>query len=439
MTVTIQDIHTAAEIVRGRASDTPCRHSRSLSQWVGADVVLKYENLQFTGSFKERGALVKLLSLTPAQREKGIIAMSAGNHAQAVAHQAKQLGIPATIVMPQFTPNIKVERTRAFGAKVIFHGNTLDDSIVLGHQLACEQGLQTVHPYDDEQIVAGQGTIALEMLATYPDLDAILVPVGGGGLIAGNAIAAKSLRPNIEVIGVQTNRFPSMFQALRGEPALCGSSTIAEGIAVKSPGQLTLPIVREWVDEILLVEEGDIEEAVRLLLEREKTVVEGAGAVGVAALLNYRDRFAHRKVGVILSGGNIDLPILSRIVQRGLVRSGRLIRLDVDVKDLPGGLAEVAHCIGEAGANIVEVQHQRAFTGLPLQSVSIQFVLQTRGLKHLREIVAELMAAGYCVHLPQQMDGTTPCVVDFDEEILGQGGGSRSARLYNLEESQSAL
>ena len=404
MTVTLQDIRTAAAIVRDRVSDTPCRYLRSLSELVEANVFLKFENLQFTGSFKERGALVKLLSLTSDQREKGIIAMSAGNHAQAVAYQAKQLGIPATIVMPQFTPNIKVERTRAFGAEVIFHGETLDDSIALGEKLARDRGLQTVHPYDDECIIAGQGTIALEMLAAYPALDAIVVPVGGGGLISGNAIAAKSLRPNIEMIGVQTQRFPSTFQALRGEPAVCGSSTIAEGIAVKSPGRLTLPIVRDWVDEILLVDEGEIEEAVRLLLEREKTVVEGAGAVGVAALMGDRDRFVGRSVGVILSGGNIDLPILSRIVQRGLVRSGRLIRLDVDVRDLPGGLADVARCIGDAGANIVEVQHQRAFTSLPLQSVSIQFVLQTRGLEHVDRIVAALTEKGYAIHIPQQAD-----------------------------------
>ena len=405
MTVTLEDIRTAAEIVGDRAANTPCRLSRSLSEMVGADVVLKFENLQFTGSFKERGALVKLLSLTPAQRQQGIIAMSAGNHAQAVAYQAKRLGIPATIVMPQFTPNIKVERTRAFGAEVIFHGDTLDDSIVLGRQLAAERGLQVVHPYDDERIIAGQGTIGLEMLAAFPQLDAIVVPVGGGGLISGIAIAAKSLAPNIEIIGVQTQRFPSMFQALRGEPALCGQSTIAEGIAVKSPGELTLPIVREWVDEILLVEERDIEDAVQLLLEREKTVVEGAGAVGVAALLNNCDRFVGRSVGVILSGGNIDLPILSRIVQRGLVRSRRLVRLDVEVRDAPGGLAGAARCLGDAGANIVEVRHQRAFTSLPLQAVSIQFVLQTRGIEHLQQIVEDLVAAGYNTHLPQQMDG----------------------------------
>ncbi|AFY36879.1 L-threonine ammonia-lyase [[Leptolyngbya] sp. PCC 7376] len=404
MTVTLQDIRKAAEIIHERVSNTPCRQSRSLSELVGTEVVLKFENLQFTGSFKERGALVKLLSLNAAQREKGIVAMSAGNHAQAVAYQSKQLGIPATIVMPKFTPNIKVERTRAFGAEVIFHGDTLDDSIMLGQKLAHEQGLQTVHPYDDERIIAGQGTITLEMLTVYPELDVLLVPVGGGGLIGGNAIAAKSIKPEIKIIGVQTQRFPSMFRALQGELAVCGSSTIAEGIAVKSPGQLTLPIAREWVNEILLVSEAEIENAVRFLLEREKTVVEGAGAVGVAALMKYGDRFSDQSVGIILSGGNIDLPILSRIVQRGLVRSGRLVRLDVDVKDLPGGLAGVSQCIGDAGANIIEVQHQRAFTSLPLQSVNIQFVLQTRGTEHLQQIIAALLEQGYPIHTSQQVD-----------------------------------
>ncbi len=395
----LKDIRQAAATIRGRADDTPCRYSPKLSEIVGARVVLKFENLQFTGSFKERGSLVKLLSLTAAQRKQGIIAMSAGNHAQAVAYQAQRLGIPAVIVMPCFTPNVKVERTRAFGAEVIFHGETLDDAIILGRQLAQQRGLHIVHPYDDEQIVAGQGTIALEMLAVHPDLEVLLGSVGGGGLIAGNAIAAKSLDPQIEMIGVQTKRFPSMLQALQGEPIVCGRSTIAEGIAIKTPGKLTLPIVRQLVDEILLVDEEEIEEAVRLLLEVEKTVVEGAGAVGLASLIKDRDRFAGRKVGIILSGGNIDLPILSAIVQRSMVRSGRLVRLDVEMRDVPGALAEVTRCMGDAGANIVEVRHQRAFTSLPLQSVSVEFVLMTRGLEHLQQIREILKSEGYKTRL----------------------------------------
>ncbi len=395
----LENIYQAAQIIGDRASDTPCRHSPQLSAMTGATVFLKYENLQFTGSFKERGALVKLLSLSDTQRKEGIIAMSAGNHAQAVAYQAQLLNIPTTIVMPCFTPNVKVERTRSFGAEIIFHGETLDDSIILGRQLAEERNLNIVHPYDDQQIIAGQGTIALEMLATHADLDVLLVPVGGGGLIAGNAIAAKSLCPQIKIVGVQTKRFPSMLQALEGKPIVCGSSTMAEGIAVKTPGKLTLPIIRELVHEILLVEEEEIEEAVRLLMEREKTVVEGAGAAGLAALIKYRDRFVGYKVGIILSGGNIDLPILAEIVQRSMVRSGRLVRLEVEIRDLPGVLADVTKYIGETGANIVEVHHQREFSCLPLHSADLQLVLMTRGLAHLEQIIEVLTKAGYKTRL----------------------------------------
>lgn len=395
----LENIRQAAKTILGQADRTPCRYSRQLSEISGATVILKYENLQFTGSFKERGALVKLLSLTPAQRKQGIIAMSAGNHAQAVAYQAKRLGIPVVIVMPCFTPNVKVEKTRAFGAEIIFHGETLDDAIVLGTRLAQERNLTIVHPYDDDRIIAGQGTIALEMLEIYPDLEVLLVPVGGGGLIAGNAIAAKSLCPQIKLVGVQTQRFPSMLKALQGEPIVCGRSTMAEGIAVKTPGKLTLPIVRELVDDILLVDEDEIEEAVRLLLEMEKTVVEGAGAVGLAALLKYREHFIGRKVGIIISGGNIDLPILAEIVQRSMVRSGRLVRLEVEIRDVPGVLADIARYIGETGANIVEVHHQREFTCLPLQSADVEFVLMTRGLTHLEQIMETLTKAGYNTRL----------------------------------------
>ena len=395
----LKNIRQAAKTIFPQASDTLCRYSRQLSDMAGARVILKYENLQFTGSFKDRGALVKLLSLTADQRKQGIIAMSAGNHAQAVAYQAQRLSIPAVIVMPCFTPNIKVERTRSFGAEVIFHGETLDDSIILGRQIARERDLNIVHPYDDEQIIAGQGTIALEMLATHPGLEILLIPVGGGGLIAGNAIAAKSLRPQIEIIGVQTKRFPSMLKALQGEPIVCGRSTMAEGIAVKTPGKLTLPIIRELVDDILLVDEEEIEEAVRLLLEQEKTVVEGAGAAGLAALIKYRDRFVDRKVGIILSGGNIDLPILAEIVQRSMVRSGRLVRLEVEIRDVPGVLADVTRYIGETGANIVEVRHQREFSCLPLELAYVEFVLMTRGLAHLQQIMEQLTKGGYKTRL----------------------------------------
>ena len=395
----LDNIYQAAQIIGDRVLATPCRHSRQLSDMTGATVILKHENLQFTGSFKERGALVKLLSLTDSQRKQGIIAMSAGNHAQAVAYQAQLLNIPTTIVMPCFTPNVKVERTRSFGAEIIFHGETLDDSIVLGQQLAQERHLNIVHPYDDRQIIAGQGTVALEMLAVHPDLEVLFIPVGGGGLIAGNAIAAKSLSPQIKVIGVQTKRFPSMQQALAGEAITCGSSTMAEGIAVKTPGKITLPIIRELVDEILLVDEAEIEEAVRLLLEMEKTVVEGAGAAGLAALIKYSDRFIGHKIGIILSGGNIDLPILAEIVQRSMVRSGRLVRLDVEIRDVPGVLSDVTRYISETGANIVEVHHQREFSCLPLHSADLELVLMTRGLAHVEQIMAILTKAGYKTRL----------------------------------------
>jgi threonine dehydratase len=405
MTPSLQDIREAAELLRGRIVETPCTRSHTLSAICGADVLLKFENLQFTASFKERGALVKLLSLTPDQRSGGVIAVSAGNHALAVAYHARSLGIPALIVMPRFTPNVKVEHTRDFGAEVILHGAALDEALVRGTELARERGLELVHPYDDEKVITGQGTIALEMLAAEPEIEALIVPVGGGGLIAGNAIAAKGVRPSIEVFGVETERFPSMRAALEGTPAKCGTSTIAEGIAVKKPGTLTTPIVRDLVDDIFLVDEGAIEEAVLLLLEVEKTVVEGAGAVGLAALLHNRDRFSGRRVGLILSGGNIDLLTLSSIIQRGLVRSGRLVRLHVEVRDVPGALAEVAGLIGDADANIVHVHHLRMFTTVPLASAEVEFVIQARGIEHMQAIVDVLGRAGYKVRLPDRNAG----------------------------------
>ncbi len=321
--------------------------------------------------------------------------MSAGNHAQAVAYHALCLGIPAVIVMPRLTPNVKVEHTRAFGAEVILHGEGLEEAGAFAKKLAVDKGLQLVHPYDDEKIIIGQGTIALEMLESHPDLDTLIVPVGGGGLIAGNAVAAKGIKPDITVIGAETRAFPSMYQTLKRSTMECGMTTIAEGIAVKEPGKLTTPIVRDLVDEILLVDEGDLEEAVLLLLEVEKTVVEGAGAAGLAALLKNMEQFAGQKVGLILSGGNIELLILSSIIQRGLVRSGRLIRLQVETRDAPGALAEITRIIGETNSNIIEVSHQRAFTDLTVQSAEVEFVLQTRGIDHVRQIVDALSTAGH--------------------------------------------
>ncbi len=393
--ISLQDIRTAAAAILGQVEQTPCVHSAALSKQTGADVFLKLENLQFTGSFKERGALFKLLSLTAQQREHGVIAMSAGNHAQAVARHAQRLGIKAVIVMPRITPSNKVERTREFGAEVILHGESVEEAGEFADELVATRGLYLVHPYDDVDIIAGQGTIALEMLAQCPDLDVLIIPVGGGGLIAGNAIAAKALKPAISIVGVQTARFPSMVCALSGHRAEYGIMTIAEGIAVKQPGRLTLPIVRELVDDIILTDEEPIEHAVLSLLEVEKTVAEGAGAAGLAALVEHSDRFAGRRVGLIICGGNIDLPILSSIIQRGLVRTSRLVRLRVGIRDVPGSLAAVTTCIADTGANIVQVSHQRTFTHVPLRAVNAEFVLHTRGPEHVKEIIDSLRRAGY--------------------------------------------
>lgn len=391
----LEDVRRAAEAIRGQVIATPTTRSRTLSEITGADVVLKFENHQFTASFKDRGALVKLLSLDGAERRRGVVAMSAGNHAQAVAYHAQRLGIPAVIVMPRFTPNVKVEHTRAFGAEVWLEGETLDEAAACAHRLEGERGLVFVHPYDDVEVIRGQGTVALELLAAWPDREVLVVPVGGGGLVSGMAIAARGLAPQVEVVGVQSARFPTMKQALAGEPIRCGVATMAEGIAVKSPGRLTVPIVCEHVREILLVDEAQLERAVLLLLEIEKTVVEGAGAAGLAALLAYPERFRGRRVGLVLSGGNIDLLALSSVIQRGLVKTGRLVRIRVDVRDVPGALGEVATKIGAEGGSIVEVHHSRAFSHLSLESAEVELTLQTRGLAHAAEIVHALRAAGH--------------------------------------------
>ena len=395
MTVGLEDIQKAADAIRDGVVRTPCRRSMTLSEITGADLWLKFETHQFTASFKDRGALAKLLSLAPEERKAGVVAMSAGNHAQAVAYHSQKLGISSTIVMPRPTPNIKVQSTQAFGAEVILHGQGLDEATELTRELVQEKGLILIHPYDDEKIIAGQGTIALEILETCSDLEVLVVPIGGGGLIAGCAIAAKGIRPDIEVVGAQTERFPAMQQALQGAPIECGQTTIAEGIAVKEPGGLTLPLVEEFVDEIFVVEEGQIEKAVLMLLEVEKTVVEGAGAVGLTAVLENRARFEGRKVGLVLSGGNIDLLVLSSIIQRGLARSGRLVRLRVGIPDIPGTLAEISRIFGEVNANIIEVRHQRAFTNLSLRVAEVEFVIQALGTDHVREILERLKDAEY--------------------------------------------
>jgi threonine dehydratase len=393
----IDAIRAAAERLRGQVVDTPCLHSRTLSALCGCEVYLKFENHQFTASFKERGALNKMAQLTADERRRGVLAVSAGNHAQGVAYHAQRMGVPATIVMPRFAPAVKVENTRRFGAEVVTIGDTFDDARLHGLELARQRGLTLVHPYDDLDVMAGQGTIALEMLATQPDIDTLVVAVGGGGLISGMATAAHVLRPGIQVFGVQTERFPPVWSALHGEARECGQATIADGIAVKSPGALTLPVIRQHVDDMLLVGEDDIEQGILLLLEIEKTVVEGAGAVGLAALLKHRERFAGRKVGLVLCGGNIEPLVLAEIIQRGMVKSGRLVRLRFDVRDVPGSLADVAAALGKLGANIDEVQHQRAFTTLSVERAQIDVVVQTRGTAHVEHIIESMRALDYRV------------------------------------------
>ncbi|MBL0141864.1 MAG: threonine ammonia-lyase [Betaproteobacteria bacterium] len=395
MTVSIDDIRAAAAAIKGQVVDTPCLHSRTLSEITGAQVFLKFENHQFTASFKERGALNKLLSLDSSAAGKGVIACSAGNHAQGVAYHAARLGIPAVIVMPRFTPFVKVEHTRKHGVEVILHGDDFDEAKAHALGLERSRGLTLVHPYDDEKVIAGQGTIALEMLRDHPQLDCLLIAVGGGGLIAGIATAAKAVKPSIEVVGVETMRFPSMVHALRGTTPEFGTSTIAEGIAVKEPGRLTKEIVSRLVSDMLLVDEGDIEQAIVMLLEIEKTVVEGAGAASLAAMLREPGRFRGRRVGLVLCGGNIDPLMLAEIIKRGMVRAGRLARVRVEVRDLPGSLARVTACLAGQNANIEEVHHQRSFTHLAVQNAEVDLVLKTRNPDHVREIVAALNACGF--------------------------------------------
>ena len=390
----LADIQQAAERLQGQVLNTPCVESRTLSQLTGAQVFLKFENLQFTASFKERGALNKLAQLTATERAQGVIAMSAGNHAQGVAFHAQRLGIRAVIVMPRFTPGVKVARTRGFGAEVILHGDTLDAASEHARALAREQGLTFVHPFDDEAIMAGQGTLALEMLAQQPELDTLIVPIGGGGLISGVATAAKALKPGIRVVGVQTMRFPGAVNAVTGSHHPRGDSTIAEGIAVSTPGAHCLPVIRHCVDELLLVDEGDVEQAIVMLLEIEKTLAEGAGATALAALLRHPAGFAGRKVGLVLSGGNIDPMLLAAIIGRGMVRSGRLARVVVNTRDVPGSLARVTALVAQAGANVQEIHHQRAFTLLAAQHVEVEMVLQTRDAAHVQELLALLEAQG---------------------------------------------
>ena len=392
MTVTAQDIREAARLLDGQIVRTPTLHSRTLSEIAGCGIWLKFENLQYTASFKDRGAYVKLASLDAAARKAGVIAASAGNHAQGVAYHARRLGIPATIVMPAQTPFNKVRQTEHFGARIVLHGADLAESYDHALEIAPREGLTVVHPYDDPKIIAGQGTAALEMLEDAPDLDTLIVPIGGGGLIGGMALIASEMKPGIEILGAEAALYPAMKQCLAGAEIRTGGTTIAEGIAVKRPGEITREIVRRHVSEILLVDEPALEGAVLMLLEIEKSVVEGASA---AAVLQNRDRFAGRTVGVVVSGGNIDSRVLSAILMRGLVRDGRLVRLRIDIQDQPGVLGSVARLIGEAGGNIVEVYHQRLFHNVPLKQAELDIVVETRDADHVDAILKSLCEAGH--------------------------------------------
>jgi threonine dehydratase len=392
--VSFRDIEAAAGVLAGAVRQTSFDRSRTLSDITGAGVWLKFENLQFTATFKERGALNRLSALSADERRRGVIACSAGNHAQGVAYHAARLKIPATIVVPLGTPTVKIENTRRHGATVIEGGATLEEAATLAADHGREQRLTFIHPYDDPLIIAGQGTIALEMLAAVPDLDVLLVPIGGGGLISGMAVAAKTLKPGIEIIGVQAALYPSMYNLVKGMRLPMRGDTLAEGIAVKAPGEITSEIVRALVDDIVLVSEQEIEQALSLLIGIEKTVTEGAGAAGLAAILANQKRFRGRAVGLVLTGGNIDARLLAGVLTRQLAREGRLSQLRFDIVDRPGQLEAVVGVLSKTGANIVEVSHQRIFTDLPAKAVLLEVVIETRDRSHLASTIAALKAAG---------------------------------------------
>jgi threonine dehydratase len=397
--VTVDDVRAAAAAIAGAVLHTPAVPAPALSELAGTGIVLKLETRHPTGSFKERGALAKLLSLDAAQRQAGVIAMSAGNHAQGVAYHARRLGIPATIVMPADTPFTKIERTEAYGARVVLRGAALAEARGAAAEIARAQGLSLVHPYDDARVIAGQGTVALELLADQPDLDTVIVPIGGGGLVSGIAVAAKAIKPAIEIVGVQCALYASMLHALGRGPAPSGGTTLAEGIAVKEPGVLTTAIVAALVDDIVLVDEDALERAVATLVDVEKLVVEGAGAAPLAALLADPARFRGKRVGLVLSGGNIDARLLASILQRQLVRTGRMVRLRIEISDLPGALGRIAGIIGENGGNIIEIYHQRLFQDVSVKLAEVDAVLETRNRRHVGELIAALATAGFPTRL----------------------------------------
>jgi threonine dehydratase len=397
--VALSDVQAAAQRIMGAVVRTPTLHSKTLSQLAGANVWLKFENLQFTAAYKERGALNTLLQLDAAARAKGVIAASAGNHAQGLAYHGNRLGIPVTIVMPKPTPTVKVTQTEGHKASVILEGETFDEAYAHARQLEASNGYTFVHPFDDPRIIAGQGTVALEMLADAPQLDTLIVPIGGGGLISGMSTVAKAADRPLEVVGVQAELFPSMYNLVKGHHEPIGGDTLAEGIAVRDPGAITSRIVDALVDDIVLVSERALEESVSLILQIEKTVVEGAGAAGLAALLANRDRFAGKNVGIVLCGGNIDTRLLANVLLRDLARSGRLARLRIRLQDRPGALYQVARIFQEQAVNILELSHQRIFTNLPAKGLSLDVECETRDRAHLERLNSALQAEGYDVKL----------------------------------------
>ena len=395
--ISLADIQAAEKRIAGAVIRTPTTHSRTLSEITGANVYLKFENQQFTAAYKERGALNKLLLMDKARRERGVIAASAGNHAQGLAYHGKRLNIPVTIVMPMPTPIIKVMQTEGHGAEIVLHGETFDEAYARALELAEERALTFVHPFDDLEIIAGQGTVALEMLADAPEIDTLVVPVGGGGLMSGMGIAARALRNDVELVGVQADLYPSMYSRLRGDELPSSGDTLAEGIAVKEPGLITSKILEGIVDDMVLVPESSIEYALSLLLQIEKTVVEGAGATGLAALLEHPEKFKGKNVGLILSGGNIDTRLLANVLLRDLVRSGRLARLRIQLQDRPGALFHVARLFDKHQVNIIEVSHQRIFTALPAKGLFADIECEARDPEHLDRLVQDLKQEGFPV------------------------------------------
>lgn len=393
--VTVDDILAARTRISGSIVKTPTLISQTLSDMLGCKVYLKFENLQFTAAYKERGALNRLLQLDEASKAKGVIAASAGNHAQGLAYHGKRLGVPVTIVMPMTTPTVKVTQTQGHGATVVQYGEKFDDAYAHARVLEVEQGLTFIHPFDEPDIIAGQGTVALEMLEDAPQIDTLVIPIGGGGLFSGMATAARAMKPDIRLIGVQAELYPSMYDVIKGADLPCDGDTLAEGIAVKQPGELTRRFVDRLADDVLLVAERRLEESVSLLLQIEKTVVEGAGAAGLAALLTYREQFAGRTVGLILTGGNIDTRLLANVLLRDLARSGRLARLRIILQDRPGALFHVARIFDRESVNILELAHQRIFTNLPAKGLSLDVECETRDRAHLQRLIAALAEAGY--------------------------------------------